>query len=162
MTRGFGYAVLDGDGTLADRGVRTVTGDKNKQSLESAVALIAHYQPGVLVLEDASAKDSRRSLRIRELTKQIAAAARGVKVKLYSQEKVRCAYFAEGKGTKHALAEIIASRFPEDLGLQVPPKRKPWDSEDYRMGIFDAVALALMPGILEKNRNRNGQIGKAF
>ncbi|MCX6925726.1 MAG: hypothetical protein NT154_21315, partial [Verrucomicrobia bacterium] len=48
------------------------------------------------------------------------------------------------RGTKHALAEIIAQRFPEELGFRVPPKRRPWMSEDFRMDIFDAVALALM------------------
>jgi hypothetical protein len=31
-----------------------------------------------------------------------------------------------------------SSRF----GFRFPPKRREWMSEDYRMGIFDAVALA--------------------
>ena len=53
-------------------------------------------------------------------------------------------FFADGQGTKHALAEIIAKQFPEQLGLQLPPKRKPWMSEDSRMNIFDAVALVLV------------------
>jgi len=53
-------------------------------------------------------------------------------------------FFADGQGTKHALAEILAARFPEELGCRLPPKRRPWMSEDYRMDIFDAVALALV------------------
>jgi hypothetical protein len=52
-------------------------------------------------------------------------------------------FFAEGQGTKHALAEMLAGRFPEELASRLPPKRRPWMSEDYRMDIFDAVALAL-------------------
>jgi hypothetical protein len=43
--------------------------------------------------------------------------------------------------TKHRLAETIARRIP-GLQLYVPPVRKPWMSEDARMGIFDAAALA--------------------
>jgi hypothetical protein len=53
-------------------------------------------------------------------------------------------FFADGCGTKHALAEIIAERFPKELGFRLPPKRRAWMSEDSRMDIFDAVALALM------------------
>jgi hypothetical protein len=36
----------------------------------------------------------------------------------------------------------IAKRFPE-LAPRLPRFRKPWMSEDYRMSIFDAVAMAL-------------------
>ena len=35
-----------------------------------------------------------------------------------------------------------SKRFPE-LAPRLPRSRKPWMSEDYRMSIFDAVALAL-------------------
>ena len=42
------------------------------------------------------------------------------------------------------MAEILVKRFPEELGSRLPPKRRPWMSEDSRMDIFDAVALALM------------------
>ena len=145
-TRGFGFAVLEGQETLVDWGVKTVKGDKNKQSLAKVEKLITHYQPGVLVLEDASAKGSRRSPRIRKLSQQIIkmAEARKMIVKLFSRDQVMKTFIADGQGTKHALAEILAKRFPEELGLQLPPKRKPWMSEDYHMSIFDAVALVLM------------------
>jgi Holliday junction resolvasome RuvABC endonuclease subunit len=108
--------------------------------------LIAHYQPGTLVLEDASAKNSRRSPRIRTLAQQIVKMAATLKMtaKLFSRDQVMKTLIADGQGTKHLLAEIIAKRFPEQLGLQVPPKRKPWMSEDSRMGVFDAVALAMV------------------
>src|SRR2546422_6406966 len=71
------------------------------------------------------------------------ARSRKLRVTLFSRERVRQVFFADGKGTKDALAEILAKRFPEELGFRLPPKRRPWMSEDYRMGIFDAVALAL-------------------
>ena len=65
-------------------------------------------------------------------------------MELFSQEQVRRAFFADGQGTKHALAEILAQRFPDELGSRLPPKRKPWMSEHYQMGIFDAVTLAVV------------------
>ena len=144
-SRGFGFAVLEGRATLIDWGVKSVTGDKNAGTLKKVESLVSHYQPAVLVLQDAAAKGSWRSSRIRKLTnKLVAMAANGkVKVALFSREQVKQAFFDDGKGTKYTIARILAGRFPEELGHRLPPKRKPWKSEDYRMGIFDSVALAL-------------------
>jgi hypothetical protein len=144
-SRGFGFAVMEGRETLIDWGVRSVTGDKNADALEKAEAMIALYKPAVVVLPDASAKGSRRYARIRDLTKDIAAVAARRKIKglLFSREQVMRTFFEDGKGTKHTIARILAMRFPEELGHRLPPKRKHYKSEDYRMGIFDAVALAV-------------------
>ncbi len=144
-TRGFGFALFDGD-TLVDWGVKTVKGRKNRDSLEKLKAMIIHYNPGVMVHEDHSAKGSRRSPRIRELGRQITALAKShkVRVALFSRQQVRKAFFADGQGTKDSLAEIVAKRFPKELGFRLPRKRCPWMSEAYQMGMFDAVALALM------------------
>jgi hypothetical protein len=43
---------------------------------------------------------------------------------------------------KAKTARIVAAKFPE-LRSRLPPERKPWMSEDYRMAIFDAAAFAL-------------------
>jgi hypothetical protein len=80
------------------------------------------------------------------------AANRKESVKLFSRDQVMKTFIADGQGTKHALAEILAKRFPEELGLQLPPKRKPWMSEDSRMGIFDAVALVLILRLKDLHR----------
>lgn len=145
-TRGFGYAVFEGQDVLVDWGVKSVTGDKNSRCLAKVKEMITRYQPRVMVLEDTSAKDSRRSMRIRTLTRKITALAssRNVKPVLFSRSQVKRVFFANsGEGTKQALAEILAKRFPEELGLRLPPRRRPWMSEDYRMDIFEAVALVL-------------------
>jgi hypothetical protein len=130
-SRGLGFAVLDGC-TLADWGVKSVTGDKNAASLKKAGKMIADYKPAVLVLEDAAAKGSRRSPRIRKLTKKLIASAerRKVRVALFSRDQVKQAFFDGGAGTKHAVARFLAMRFSEELGHRLPPKRKDWKSED--------------------------------
>jgi Holliday junction resolvasome RuvABC endonuclease subunit len=144
-TRGFGYAVIEGHKLLVDWGVRSVEGDKNSGSIKKAEEMIALYNPQVMVLEDTAAKESRRSPRIQALTKRLVAVAEShtIKVALFSQKQVRRVIVGEAEGTKHDLAKSIAERFPEELGFRLPPKRRDWMSEDYRMGIFDAVALAL-------------------
>jgi Holliday junction resolvasome RuvABC endonuclease subunit len=143
-SRGVGFAVLEGKDSLVDWGVKTVQGDKNANSLTKVEELIAQYQPGVLVLQNT--KDSRRSQRIKVLSRKIVVMAEThkVSIKLFSQEQVRRTYFADGLGTKQEIAELIAQRFPDELGTRLPQKRKAWMSEKYQMGIFDAVALAVM------------------
>ena len=44
--------------------------------------------------------------------------------------------------TKREIAEAIVREFPE-LEPRLPPVRKIWMSEDVRMSIFDAAALAI-------------------
>ena len=144
-SRGFGFAILEGEEKLVDWGVKSTTGDKNASSIASVEELIACYQPGVIVLEDHSAKSSRRSTRIRELGARIVSRSENLHltVVVFSRTQVRNVFFAESQGTKHSVAEMLAARFPEELGSRLPPKRRVWMSEDYRMDIFDAVALAL-------------------
>src|ERR1035438_1649219 len=144
-TRGFGYAVLEGHKQLVDWGVKSVEGNKNAGSIKKVEELIAHYNPQVMVLEDTATKGSHRSSRIQALTQRLAAVAEGrtIKVMLFSQKHIRRIFFGDWGGTKHGIAQIIAERFPEELGFLFPAKRHAWMSEDSRMDIFDAVALAL-------------------
>lgn len=143
-TRGFGFAVLEAQ-ALVDWGVKSIKGDKNVGSLARIEELIAHYQPGVMVLSDFSTKQSRRSERIQALSHRIIAMAssRSLRVALFSREQVNQIFLASAQGTKYAVAEILAKRFAGELGFRLPPKRRPWMSEDYRMDIFEAVSLAL-------------------
>ena len=147
VTRGFGFAVLEGQDTLANWGVKVVSGkgNKNAKILPKAEELIARYQPGVLVMEDASAKGSQRHPRIQRLVPQIVkvAAKQNVNVALFSREQVTKILFSDGRWTKHGLAEIVAGQFTEQLGSKLPPKRTAAMREHYQMGIFDAVALLL-------------------
>jgi Holliday junction resolvasome RuvABC endonuclease subunit len=142
--RGFGFAVLEDQAKLVDWAVKTAKAAKIEGSLVKVEKLIADYQPHVLVLEDHS-NNWRRSNRVKVLSNKITAFASKtkIKVKLFSREQLNRVFFGDGIGTKHTLAKIIADRFPEQLGFRIPRKRRAWMSEDYRMDIFDAAALAL-------------------
>ncbi len=146
-TRGLGFALLEGQNILADWGLKAIDGDKNNGSIARVREMIEHYEPDVLVLEDTSIKPFRRSTRIRMLTKRIIfrAEKRNVTVLLFPREQVSRTFVPDGHGTKHQIAQIIADKFSDELGFRLPPKRVPWKSEDARMDMFGAVALALMP-----------------
>src|SRR5215468_8987466 len=150
-TRGFGFAILEGPNRLIDWGVKETKTDKRKRSLKLIADLIEQYQPSVLVVEDYTRKGSRRCRRVRELIKDISklAVQRKIKVRNFSRLKVKQAFSESGTSNKYEIAIAIAKRFPE-LASRLPRFRKPWMSEDYRMSIFDAVALAIT--FFEKRR----------
>lgn len=143
--RGFGYAVLEGQGTLIDWGIKAVLGEKNKECLEKVEEMIAFYEPHVLVMKDHKAKKPRRSERLQTLSRHILTLAKKKKlpVKVFSRIDLMHTFFPVGKGTKHALAQIISSLFPEELSHRLPHKRRAWESESYSMNIFEAVALGI-------------------
>src|ERR1051326_3412341 len=111
-TRGFGFAVLDGD-KLVNWGVKMVSGDKNAQTLLKLDELMKHYQPKALVIEDYHSKNSHRAPRIMVRGRRIEDMAKRHKVRLisYSRQEIRKVFFADGSGNKDAIAEILAKRF---------------------------------------------------
>ena len=143
---GFGFVVMEGQKTIIEFGRRVADGDKNAQSLAKMKKLLNFYQPGVLVLQDVEAKGSRRYPRIKTLNRQIKRMAEKhtIKVKLISKKQLRSLLLGNPKGTKQEMAEMLAAQFPDELASRLPPKRKPWKSEDTRMDIFDAMALAVV------------------
>jgi Holliday junction resolvasome RuvABC endonuclease subunit len=150
-SRGFGFAVIEENGTLVDWGVKSVRGNKNARCRKKAEELIVHYRPELLVLEHHSSRRNKRILALSSLLAE-AATRHKTRVQRVHRHRVYEAFGLDGKGTKHALAEILAGRYRLELGPRLPPKRKPWMSEDYRMGIFDALALALGWTNQEKQR----------
>ena len=144
-TGGFGFVIMEGQKTIIEFGRWVADGDKNAQSIAKMKKLLNFYRPDVLVLQDVEAKGSRRYPRIKTLNRQIKAMAEKhkIKVKLISGKQLRDLLLGNPRGTKQEMAEMLAGQFPDELASRLPPKRKPWNSEDSRMDIFDALALAL-------------------
>ena len=145
-SRGFGYAVMEGGNTLVDYGHKVFGSDKNARTLAHIEKLIVRNVPKMLILSDVNAKGARRAPRIRELHRNIVALARRHKLKAVkvSARELRVALLGDEQGTKHEMAESLAARFPDELASRLPPKRKPWESEDARMDVFDAVGLVMV------------------
>jgi Holliday junction resolvasome RuvABC endonuclease subunit len=143
-SRGFGYAVMEGDNDLIAYGKKIFSEDKNARTMTHLEKLIAFYQPDILVLHDVNAEGTYRALRIKKLHRRVFALAkkRNLKVMEVSGTDLRNTLLGNKSGTKQEMAEVVAKQFPEQLASRLPPKRKSWQSEDTRMDIFDAVALA--------------------
>jgi len=142
-TRGFAFALFESPLSPVDWGVKEIPGPKkNARCLESVTKLIEAYRPDVVVIENCTAPDSRRSSRIRSLYRSIEALAtrHAIETRSYSRDEVREAFGKFGAVTKEQIAEVIAKHLPEFEHRQ-PPVRRPWMSEDSRMGLFDATAF---------------------
>ena len=149
-SRGFGFVVAEGFDRLIDWGVVQTKHAKHEQGIARVDALIERYEPDTVVTEDPERRP-RRSARVRELLKAIRSRRRLTRTrwKGYSREQVRRTFHTSRSITKHLIAEGIAGRFPE-LASRLPPRRRPWMSEDTRMSIFEAVALYLTHCFLRK------------
>src|SRR5665213_1325929 len=140
-TRGFGYAITEGNIRLVECGKKRIYGDKNAGSLASIEKLIVHYQPEIIMLQDVNANDTRRDKRIKRLHQKVIALAKEHKIKTVelTGKQLRVLLLGREDGTKHDMAECLAKQYPDELASRVPPKRTAWMNADDRMDIFDAV-----------------------
>jgi hypothetical protein len=138
----FGYVIFEGPKELLDWGVRSFRGGVNAvrgPAAEKFSVLLDDFAPSAIVIE-------KRITRIRKLSGKIAAVLREaekhrVPVRWVTRRMVKRA-FAGHERNKDQIAVVLGERFPE-LSSRVPPQRKIWMSEDYRMSIFDAAALGV-------------------
>jgi hypothetical protein len=144
--RHFGYAVVEVNGTpeLFDWGVSRTEGRVKDSAARRIRRLIKMWQPSFIVLEDLAPQRARRARRVRWLISLIKKeACRGrISSCIVDRKWVSQALDSGERLTKDQQASILAQRFPV-LQWKLPAPRGPGASEDYRMGIFDAVALAL-------------------
>ena len=140
--RRFGYVVLEFPDRLLDWGVRSHRRKGNSVDMiirRRVRPLLELWRPSVIVL--------REPLRIRtpnlqrnRLLKQIMMAAKSYRARVHILKK-RSTDRAE-RLTNYERAQAVVQRFPV-LTRKLPPKRKPWESEDYRMSMFAAATLAM-------------------
>lgn len=140
ITKGLGFAVLEEHRGLIDWGVRNAATVAESRRLFSE--LLDHYAADVLVLGDHLAWDARRPARVRRLMEALEriAAMQGLGVRRIPRRLQERAFAQVGARTKQAVAIALVRRYPE-LADALPPERRLWMCEDYKMAFFDAVAL---------------------
>jgi hypothetical protein len=139
-TRGFGYALFEGVVAPVDWGIKTV---KDKNAYFEHVRLLLHlFEPSVIVVQGCTAKMARCTDAIQEVINRIAklAKTKNIRVLRYSRADIRTCFAYYGAFNKDEIARATADVLPE-FAPRVPPMRKLWKSEDYRIGLFDALSL---------------------
>lgn len=140
---GFGFTVLEGE-TLIDWGAKDLRRAKHMQSMTAFSALLEWYKPAIVVMRDDRQDRTHRGKRVQLLLRRMSGAVRrkGIPMCRVSREAIRERFAELGAKNKYEVALEIARRFPE-LEDRLPRARRLWEPEEYRMGIFDAAALAL-------------------
>ena len=141
--RGFGYVILEGTDRLVDWGVKQVTRSGQGRTIEVVADIIRQYRPHLVLLEDIFSEAQRRSPRAVLVTRHIAEflEEHGLNCRLVPTIVVVDSFRRWGAQTKQERARMIADMLPI-LAPHLPPPRRPWMSEDSRMSIFSAAALA--------------------
>jgi hypothetical protein len=142
--RHFGYVVLESPDRLLDWGVRSYRRKGNAADVlirRRLRLLLELWRPSILILRDGLSMAQRPHQRRDGLLKQIAAEAKNQQVLVRILTKKPGA--DQGKRlTKHENARQAAEQFSV-LRWKMPPKRRAWESEDYRMSMFTAATLAM-------------------
>ena len=145
-SRGFAFVLFEGTLSPYDWGVFDVRGpEKDRHVVDKVLRLLRQYVPDVLVMQDTSPEGTPRAKRLATLNSELVALAQelGMPVFTYSRDQIYRGFNSMGFANKQMLAGLIANHIPA-FERHVPPPRKPWMSEDARMGLFDAAALALV------------------
>jgi hypothetical protein len=144
-TKGFGYAVLETPLRLVDWSLAHVSGEKESGALARFETLLDQFRPDVVVLEDSAAPGSRRRPRVQKLLGKLQETARERGIAVHAIPRlavIECFSSPDKRATKYSITEHLAETFPE-LAAKAPRRRKVWQSEDERMSVFDALALAV-------------------
>ena len=145
ITRGVAFALMKSPVAPIDWGIKGIDGqDRHASSLELVAALLKRGQPDAIVIEEPTAPRLSRARGLARLNKAIDGLARdeAIDVYQYPRSAVQDCFSQFGARTRYDIAATIAARVPA-LERFLPPPRKLWESEDSRMGIFRAAALAL-------------------
>ncbi len=136
----FGFVVFEGPTRLLDWGAKSARGNNRAIGLPlgpKVAKLIVEYAPTIIVFRRPNTKESRGS--VDKITRHIR--IHKVRIKMLSPEAVK-RIFPGHNDNKDQIASAIAEQFPELFSI-LPPKRRLWQSEDYRMTIFDAAAVGI-------------------
>jgi hypothetical protein len=101
LSRGLGYAVMEGQDKLVACGNKSILRNKNAKALAWVNRFIQFYQPDVLVLPDVTAADTRRAARIKALHQLAPAESNrgGQAGCILRSERTEILHFAAERGT---------------------------------------------------------------
>jgi hypothetical protein len=93
----------------------------------------------IVIRERETRRGTKKTKMLTTIKRQ--ARSRRIPIRFISRRDVNRA-FVGFESNKYEVASVLAKQFPA-LASRLPPKRKIWQSEDYRMGIFDAAAVGV-------------------
>ena len=135
--------MFEGPNRLLDWGIKSFRPGVNAVKIPAAkklLVLLDEFTPSAIVIRK---REVRRSTTKTKMLTAIESQSRRrrIPVRFISRGDVNRA-FVGFESNKYEVASALAKQFPA-LASRLPPKHKIWQSEDYRMGIFDAAAVGV-------------------
>src|SRR5712691_7038504 len=140
--RSFGFVVFEGPNRMLDWGIKSFRPGVNAVQIPAAkklLALLDEFTPSAVVIRKRVTSSAKKPKLLSIIERQVR--SRRIPVTFITPRDVNRA-FVGFESNKYQVASVLARQFPA-LASKLPPKRKCWQSEDYRMGIFDAAALGV-------------------
>lgn len=133
--KSFGFVVFEG-AKLLDWGAKSFPKKVRVPPGSKIRSLVAEYLPDALVFKYSGHRRSE------QMVNAIKSAARMHRIVLHPFPAQAVRQVFVNCSNKDQIASAICERFPELLSL-LPPRRKNWMTEDYRMKIFQAAATGI-------------------
>ena len=143
-SRGMGYACIEKPAKLLDSGIITIKPPSNEKILKRVRKFVEYFKPTIVILRDFPKFTTYRGRRLEMLLHDIVKIAEEKKIPIhrYGRQQIRDVFEIAGASTKYEISQKLIEQFPI-LASRAPRVRKLWMDEDYNMGIFDAVSLAI-------------------
>jgi len=142
---GIGHAVFESPRFPVEWGICDVRGDdRHRKAVSRIKRLVDRYSPDMLVLRDLAdirLKRGRRHYRLLKALEELGK-SRGISTMRFSRAEIRRSFDSLRSPSRHAIVHAIVAQIPT-FEAYIPPVRKIWQTEDRRMVLFDAAALAL-------------------
>ncbi len=137
-----GYAVFEAPERLLDIGITRF--DSPHAGLRRVNVLVERFNPTIVVLRKIAKRSKRNHPLTRAVIRLISGLAHrsSIHVAAVSNRQVRISLGAGRTLTRHQIASLLTSEFPE-LEWKLPLPRKTWQPESWNMLLFDAVALGV-------------------
>lgn len=141
---GLGYVVFEGPFAPFDWGTLQPRREKNARCLRRIERLIERLQPEFLILEAVGVAPQESRNRVARLRAGLVnlALQNEIEVSLLSRGDVQGCFANVGAKTRQEIAEAVARQVPA-LARRIPKPRRPWETENPRIAMFTAAALAL-------------------
>ena len=150
--RSFGWIVFEGPNDILNWGVRSfrpgVSVTKTPEGTKLLTLLDKFAPSAVVIRKRVTRGNSKKPELLSIIERQVR--SRRIPLTFITPRDVNRA-FVGFESNKYEVASVLAKQFPA-LASRLPPKRKCWQSEDYRMGIFDAAAVGVAYFVRRKVR----------
>ena len=140
--RSFGWVVFEGPNYILNWGVRSFRPGVNVAIAGGTKlpALLDTFTPSAVVIRKREARGGAKKPELLSIIER-QVRRRRIPLRFITPRDVNRA-FVGFDSNKYEVASVLAKQFPA-LASRLPPKRKCWQGEDYRMGIFDAAAVGV-------------------